>query len=194
MKTMSIHRNAAAPVASIEIGPLAAGFLALQVFLGYEWLMSGLSKLLSGTFASGLAGTLTDMTQGQSGLYKDFVDGVVIPNAQLFGVLVMAGEIALGVVFATSVVTWLMWWAQMGVGERTALLVTVGIVATIGAFMSLNFHFATGATPPWLISPDPNDQGVDLDSLMAVMQVVLVAASLRYLYIVRRALSRTIAS
>ncbi len=53
--------------------------------------------------------------------------------------------------------------------------------------MSLNFHLAMGANPPWLISPDPNDQGVDLDSLMVVMQLVLVGASVRYLVSIRRA-------
>ena len=64
----------------------------------------------------------------------------------------------------------------------------VAVAAAIWrSFMSLNFHLAMGANPPWLISPDPNDQGVDLDSLMVVMQLVLVGASVRYLVSIRRA-------
>jgi hypothetical protein len=38
-----------------------------------------------------------------------------------------------------------------------------------------------GSTPRWFVSPDPNDQGVDLDRLMVVTQLVLVVVSLRYL-------------
>jgi len=47
--------------------PLLVGLLAVQVFLGYEWLMSGLSKVLAGDFASGLAATLTDQAKGPDG-------------------------------------------------------------------------------------------------------------------------------
>lgn len=174
-------RRTGVPLSATDAGPLIVGFLALQFVLGYEWLMSGLSKLLAGDFAGGLAGTLADMTKDQTGLYKSFIDGVVIPNGQLFGTLVMAGELGLGFILITSALVWLTWWSQMSSRERMILLGAVAVVATIGAFMSLNFHLAMGAPPPWSVSPDPNDQGVDLDSLMVVMQLVLVGASLRYL-------------
>ncbi len=65
----------------------------------------------------------------------------------------------------------------------------LGFVATaalIGTFMSLNFHLVMGSTPFWQISPDPNDQGVDLDSLMMIMQIVLVAVSVGYIWRLRR--------
>jgi uncharacterized membrane protein YphA (DoxX/SURF4 family) len=179
-------RRTGVPLIATDAGPLIAGFLALQFFLGYEWFMSGLSKLLAGDFASGLAGTLTDMTKDQTGLYKSFVDGVVIPNGQLFGNLVMVGELGLGFVLVASALVWLTWWSQMSSRERVILLGAVAVFATVGAFMSFNFHMAMGATPPWFVSPDPNDQGVDLDSLMVVMQLVLVVASLRYLTSLRR--------
>ena len=174
-------RRTGVPLSATDAGPLIAGFLALQFFLGYEWFMSGLSKVLAGDFAGGLAGTLSDMTKDQAGPYKSFIDVVVIPNGQLFGNLVMAGELALGFVLVASALVWLTWWSQMSTRERSILLAAVAVVAVIGSFMSLNFHLAMGATPPWVVSPDPNDQGVDLDSLMVVMQLVLVVASLRYL-------------
>ncbi len=157
------------PHATEDARPLVAGFLALQFFLGYEWLMSGLSKAAAGDFAGGLAGTLQDMTRDQGGWYKAFIDSVVVPNGQLFGALVMGGELVLGVVLVGAAVIWLTRWQRMSLSARTALLLGIAVGAAVGSFMSLNFHLAMGATPPWLISPDPNDQGVDLDSLMVVM-------------------------
>jgi uncharacterized membrane protein YphA (DoxX/SURF4 family) len=62
---MQLIRQNGAPAVSIHPEPLIAGFLGVQFFLGYEWLMSGLSKLLAGDFASGLAATLSDMTKDQ---------------------------------------------------------------------------------------------------------------------------------
>ena len=80
--------------------------------------MSGLSKLLAGDFTGGLAGTLSDMTKDQTGPYKSFIDGVVIPNGQLFGNLVMTGELALGFVLIGSALVWLTWWSQMSARDR----------------------------------------------------------------------------
>ena len=39
--------------------PVLAGLLVVQGFLGYEWLVSGLSKALNSGFVSGLGGNLT---------------------------------------------------------------------------------------------------------------------------------------
>jgi uncharacterized membrane protein YphA (DoxX/SURF4 family) len=176
---MQLIRRSRAPAVSIHPQPLMAGFLAIQFFLGYEWFMSGFSKIVAGDFASGLAATLSDMTRDQSGWYKSFVDGVVIPNGQMFGNLVMVGEIGLGIVMVVAAIVWLTRWSQLSVGERTILLGAVALAALVGSFVSLNFHVAVGATAPWLISPDPNYHGVDLDSLMVVMQLVLAVVSLR---------------
>ena len=40
------------------------GLLAIQVLIGYEWFMSGLTKLVRGGFASGLADELTEKSEG----------------------------------------------------------------------------------------------------------------------------------
>lgn len=62
--------------------PLLAGLLVVQGFLGYEWLMSGLSKALNSGFVSGLGDNLTSTSNDMSaGFYKSFLDGTVIPNA-----------------------------------------------------------------------------------------------------------------
>ncbi len=185
MQVQQVRRSVVPSTAS-DARPLVVGFLALQFFIGYEWLMSGLSKVAAGDFASSLAATLADMTKEQTGWYKSFVDGVVIPNGQVFGILVIVGELGVGLALVASAITWLARWSQMSYRSRTRLVAGVAIVAALGCVMSLNFHLAMGAPAPWTLSSDPNDQGVDLDSLMVFMQLVLVATSLRYLAMLRR--------
>jgi hypothetical protein len=172
--------------ATTDTKPLLVGFLAVQFLLGYEWLMSGLAKVAADDFPGGLAQTLTDATQGQTGWYKSFIDGVVIPNGPLFGSLVMLGEVVVGVTLIAASLAWLARWGRLGSGAQVVLLAVVALAGVVGAFMSLNFHLAMGATAPWVISPDPNDQGVDLDSLMFMLQVVLAIASVAYLVRLRR--------
>src|SRR5262249_19506742 len=57
------------------------GLLVVQLLVGYEWLMSGLTKIVRGGFPSGLADELRDKSQGAAGWYKSLLDGSVIPHA-----------------------------------------------------------------------------------------------------------------
>ncbi len=165
--------------------PVLLGLLAVQVFLGYEWLMSGLAKLLDRGFAGGLADTLTDQSKDLSGPYKSFLDRIVIPNGQLFGYLVMTGELALGIVLIATALVWATRWSRIGFGSRQLLLVLIVVAGVIGIFMNVNFHLANGSTHPWLIAADPNDEGVDLDSLMPIIQLIISSVALVFLRRVR---------
>ena len=178
-------RSGSPPVASrpalADTTPLLVGFIAVQFILGYEWLMSGLAKVIADDFPGGLAATLSDTTNDQSGWYKSFIDGVVVPNGPLFGYLVMIGELSVGVVLMAASLVWLLRWTRLGSTQRLALVGIVTLTGIVGAFMSFNYHLAMGATAPWIISADPYDQGVDLDSLMSMLQLVIVAAGMVYL-------------
>lgn len=44
--------------------------------------------------------------------------------------------------------------------------------------MAVNFHLANGASDPWLIASSGFDEGIDLDSLLPAIQLVLVGVSL----------------
>ncbi len=161
--------------------PLLLGLLAIQIFLGYEWLMSGLSKVLAGDFAGGLAATLSDQTKDMSGPYKSFVDGVVIPNGQLFGYLVMAGELALGLVLIGAALLWITRWSHMNYTGRRVVLGLIVLAGFVAIFMNFNFHIAGGASHPWLIAADPNGEGVDLDSLMPIIQIIVSGTAFAFL-------------
>lgn len=157
--------------------PLLLGLLGVQIFLGYEWLMSGLAKVLAGDFVSSLASTLSDQTKDMSGLYKSFIDSVVIPNGQIFGYMVMVGELALGVVLIGAALLWITRWSEMSHAGRQVVLGLIVMAGFVAIFMNVNFHIAGGASHPWLIAADPNGEGVDLDSLMPIIQVIISAVA-----------------
>jgi hypothetical protein len=161
--------------------PLLVGLLAVQVFLGYEWFMSGVAKVLAGDFAGGLASTLSDQTKDLSGPYKSFLDSVVISNGQTFGYLVMAGEIALGVILIGSALLWMTRWSHLSFAGRQLILGLIVLSRVVAIFMNVNFHLAGGANHPWLIAADPNGEGVDLDSLMPVIQMIISGVALIFL-------------
>ena len=174
--------------------PFLVGLLAVQIFLGYEWLMSGLSKVLAGDFASGLAGTLSDQAKDLTGPYKAFLDTIVIPNGQQFGYLVMAGELALGFVLIVAPLLWLARWSRLTVRGRSIILSLIVLSGVVAIIMNVNFHLMSGANHLWIIAADPNGEGVDLDSVMPVIQLILSAVSLYVLVSLRRATRTQVAA
>jgi thiosulfate dehydrogenase (quinone) large subunit len=165
--------------------PLLAGLLAIQAFLGYEWFMSGLAKALSSDFVSGLSDQLTATSKDLSGFYKSFLDGTVIPNAQLFAYLVMIGELAIGVTLITVAAAWWFRWPRLSTNGRSILLGLIVLAGAFAIFMNVNFHLASGDSHPWLLPADPFDQGVDLDSVMPLIQVAISAVAFIFLRRVR---------
>lgn len=167
--------------------PLLVGLLLIQAFLGYEWFMSGVAKVLGGDFASGLGDTLTEQTKDLTGGYKSFLDGVVIPNGQLFGNLVMLGELALGIVLIGTALVWLTRWSRLSFNGRQLVLGLIVLSGVVAIFMNINFHLASGSNHPWLIAADPNGEGVDLDSLMPIVQFIISAVAFTFLRRLRAA-------
>lgn len=162
------------------------GLLAIEAIVGYEWLMSGLAKIVRGGFPGGLAGELQEKSVGTASWYASFLDRVVIPNASTFGVVIIAAEVAIGVALIAVAALWAFRWEMLGVTGRSALLaVTVG-AALGGILMNVNFHLANGSSHPWLVPSDGFDEGVDLDSLMPAVQLVLIVVALSVWQATRR--------
>ena len=61
--------------------PSTTALLLVQVVLGYEWFVSGLTKLVRGGFPQGLGEELRDMSHGAPGWYRDFLASGVLPHA-----------------------------------------------------------------------------------------------------------------
>ena len=174
-----------------RLGPKEGGvalvtLLAIQIFVGYEWLMSGLAKIVRGGFPSGLADELTEKSEGIGGWYKDFLDDTVIPDGELFGVLIILGELIVGFGLIAAAAVWLV--RRETLGDR-AKMVALGVtfLAAVGAtFMNVAFHLANGSAHPWLIPEEGFDEGVDLDSLMPLIQLALAAFSAKLFLSLRR--------
>jgi len=143
---------------STSRSPTQVGLLVVQILIGYEWLVSGLTKLVRGGFPAGLAAELQEKSERLDGWFASFLDEVAVPNAGLLGYLMESGELLIGLAFISAAV----------------LLATV-------------LHLANGATHPWLLPSDAFDEGVDLDSFLVTVQLVLIGVSVA----VWRSLRRT---
>jgi len=163
------------------------GLLLIQILVGYEWFMSGLTKTYRGGFPGGLAGELTEKSEGAPAWYKSFLDGSVIPNAQAFGYLIEIGELLVGIALIVAALIWLLRWEKLPSAGRVAVLLVTVFASLGGIFMAANFHLANGAPHAWLIPKDGFDEGVDLDSLLPAIQLVLIGVSVGLLYSLRRA-------
>ncbi len=156
------------------------GLLLVQLFVGYEWFMSGLTKIVRGGFPGGLAKELSDKSTGAAHWYKSFLDGAIIPHATVFGYLIEIGELLVGAALIAAALVWLLRWQRLPQGGRLAVLATT-VLASLGAiFMAVNFHLANGAPHPWLIPKDGFDESIDLDSLLPMVQLVLIGVSVAY--------------
>lgn len=168
-----------------DLATTAVGLLTIQLVLAYEWLVSGFTKLWRGGFPTGLAAELSDKSQGVTGWYKSFLDSVVIPHGWAVGWLVMIGELAVGAAFATTAIVILVRGTRLRFATRQVTFAVIALAGIAGIIMNLAFHFANGAPHPWWIPKDGFDEGVDLDSLMPLVQLSLVIVASK-LYLVGR--------
>ena len=174
MSTQAAIESATATASRLPL----IGLLLIQVFVGYEWFNSGLTKIVRGGFPSGLASDLADRVKGADGWYRSFIDGSIIPHAVVFGYLIEIGELLVGVGLIAAALVWLTRWQQLpGLGCQ-AVLVTTILASLAGIFMAVNFHLANGGTHPWLMPKSGFDESVDLDSLLPMIQLVLIAVSI----------------
>lgn len=161
------------------------GLLFVQLLVGYEWLVSGLTKIVRGGFPSGLANELSEKSQGAPAWYRSFLDGSVIPHASAFGYLIEIGELLVGVALIAAALIWLTRWERLPDAGRVAVLATTVVASLVAIVMAINFHLANGAPHPWLIPKDGFDEGIDLDSLLPAIQLVLMGVSVGLLRTLR---------
>lgn len=120
----------------------AAIWLVIRLYLGYAWLTAGWNKVTSSAWVGEDAGAaLTGFVHGAlgkaaegkdvAGWYASFLEGAVLPHAQLFSYFVAFGELLVGLGLILGLLT--------------------GIAAFFGAFMNASFLFAgTLSTNPLL--------------------------------------------
>jgi hypothetical protein len=156
------------------------GLLVVQVIIGYEWLVSGVTKLWRGGFAVGLGAELREKSKGVAAWYRPLLRDAVIPHAWAVGWAVLVAEVLVGVALLVAAGVWLSSIRQGIVRSSTRRAAGVAAAAGIVAIaMNIAFHLANGAPHPWLIPKEGFDEGVDLDSLMPLIELVLVLVNVR---------------
>jgi thiosulfate dehydrogenase [quinone] large subunit len=141
--------------------PGTIALLLVQIVLGYEWLVSGLTKVVRGGFPQGLGAELKDMSESAPGWYGHFLTSVVVPHAQVFGYAIEVAELLAGAVLVGTAVAVL-------AGRASISSRVVGwsaLAASIAALvMVADFEVANGGGFGLSLAKDPFDDGVLLRS------------------------------
>ncbi|MFB5189856.1 hypothetical protein [Alicyclobacillus fastidiosus] len=137
----------------------------LMILIAYEWLISGVNKLLSGNFVQQLKGQLSSSLSGmQYHFYENIVKSTIIPHATTFAVLVEVGEICAAIGFVVLAIA-------LFRNRINTMIVQLGIwTSIVSAFMALNFFFWQGGSV-FLNPGDPFDEGITIDFMLVLIQL-----------------------
>ncbi|QSO46010.1 SLC5/6 family protein [Alicyclobacillus mengziensis] len=151
-------------------------FSGLILFiLGYEWLVSGADKILSGGFVAGLQQQLSDaLSNMQYGFYGYVVKTYLVPNSELVGYVVEMSELALGVMFFILAVFAIR-------GKMNAALYRLALgTGIVAAIISLNLFFYRGGS--FFVSlAKPYEEGIPIDFFLVLANIAVVVWSYRAL-------------
>jgi thiosulfate dehydrogenase [quinone] large subunit len=159
---------------SRTLGQSSAAVVALllvQVCVGYEWLVSGLTKVVHGDFPAGLAAQLRDMSKAAPAWYRGFLDRAVIPHAVAFGYAIEVAELLVGVALLVAVL-------RLPARGGRSVPVATSAALTVGIILALNFALANGSSFGLRLVQDSFDEGIDLDSLLVGLQFALLVFAL----------------
>jgi len=178
-------RNPFADVSSAGARLPLAAVLAVQSVVAYEWLNSAFTKIVHGGFATGLADQLAKNSDGAPGWYRAVLDTVVIPNGAIFGYLIEAGELLIGIGLIATAAVLFVNGRRLSVGTLRALLAVVAAVALGGAFMNLNFSLFSGDPPVWSLGSDTFSEGIGIDGVLMLMQLAMAGSAAALVYSLR---------
>ena len=90
--TLANQRTPAQERASLRTTRTNIALAGLQLVIGYQWLVSGVDKLLLGDFQTQIGHLLaTQISSGKlPALFAALLQSLVMPNASLFGFAIMA--------------------------------------------------------------------------------------------------------
>jgi hypothetical protein len=185
---MSSQAQAAPRPATREAGtsPLLYGLLVVQIVVGFEFFWTVLAKLVRGGFVAGLGTDLQGRVKAAPGWYRSFATDVIIPHAAVFGYLIIAAELFVGITLIAAAIVWLTRWQRLSPPAQSLLAAVIILAAAAGLAMNLNYHIAGGANQPWQLADSVFDEGVDLNSILVFVQATIIAAMAGVLVSLRR--------
>lgn len=150
-----------------------AALLLVQICIGYEWLVSGLTKVVRGDFTSGLSAELHEMAHSAPPWYGSILSDAVIPHSQPFAYAVEAAELVAGVLLLGAGIALLVHGKSLSAGVCRYLRLATAAAALLGLVLVVNFELANGGTFGLSLAKDSFDEGVDLDTIMVGLQLAL---------------------
>ena len=162
----------------------------LQLLIGYEWLLAGGDKILLGSFPAQLGGLLNTLVNGGHlvGFFAAILQGLVAPNAVLFGYLIELSETLAGLgLMAAGLVALLRPLAGRYLSGTSArmfvfgdqLLARLAPIAAIGAgLLAVSYFFLDGLPKPWFVPSVAFGGSIDNGLFLAVASVVLIVSQL----------------
>ncbi|WP_067934540.1 hypothetical protein [Alicyclobacillus kakegawensis] len=142
-------------------------FPVILVILAYEWLVSGLDKLLSGTFVRDMHNQMMQsIPDMQYHFYARLLQKYCMLHCEIVAALVETGEILVGLSF-------LFLAFLTATGRLNNAMVKLGVfTGIVSAFMNLNFFFYQGGSF-FVNTSDPFDEGIPIDLIMVFIQVAV---------------------
>jgi len=165
------------------------GLLVVQIIVGFEFFWTVTAKLANGGFVSGLGADLKTRVTAAPAWYRSFAHSVVIPNATLFGYLIIVGELFVGIALIASAIVWLARWDRLSPAARSSLVMVIILAAAAGLAMNVNYHIANGATNPWQIG-ETFDEGVDINTVLAMIEATIIVVMSGVLLSLRKVRNR----
>lgn len=152
---------------------------AVQIIIAWEWFVSGVNKVLSGTFPADLHGILEDgVSQNPNGWYVALLQGVVLPHSVAFGFLIEIAEVGVGIALFIGALVLIGPVRRAGMPEyRLAVgeIAMATVAAFVCAFLCVNFHFFMGdGLIPWFHPANAADEGITLDTLMPPLALLIL--------------------
>ena len=156
---------------------------AVQGILGWEWLVSGANKVLSGSFPAGLAATLDDgIKSNPNGWYVSVLQNVILPHSVFFGYIIEITEVLAGLALLSGALVLIGGIRRRGEPQyrlAVAQIVAASLAALACAFLCINFHFYMGdGILPGINRGNPFNEGVDLDTLMPPLALLILTFNL----------------
>jgi hypothetical protein len=155
---------------------------AIQAIVGWGWIVSGSNKVLAGSFPQSLLNTLNTGIQGNpNAWYVSFLQHVIEPHSVFWGYAIEWTEVTIGVVFLTSALILLGHPRMRGEAQHRMAIgffAAGAILAVVGAFMAVNFHFWMGQGIIPGVGAAPGGEGIDLDALIPPFSLVILIANL----------------
>jgi hypothetical protein len=160
----------------------------LQLVIGYQWLVSGVDKILLGAFPTQI-GQLLTLQIGSGKLPPYFaavLEALVVPNASIFGYAIMLSETLAGLgLIAAGTATLLRplfeahthgrLWKAFAVTDRLVMMLAP-VAAAGAALLGLSYYLLDGAPTLWFTPSLAYGGAIAPGMVVALASLVLVIA------------------